>query len=125
MHRASQIFRRRFATQGAQYGQKGREAADKYAKTLQKLPSAMPKEAGQVGTVVGAVVGAVVLYNFLPWAYHMDMVPFVMSPAYYEKVKNVRFDNYDRGFIYMSYDDGNPVYDMPECLKGKMYLKQH
>lgn len=73
---------------------------------------------------VGGLVGLWAASKALPVMYQWDLIPGVGSPAYWERANKIKYDMYTGGFVYVSYDTGNPVKEMPSYCQGKMYLKQ-
>jgi len=66
-------------------------------------------------------VGVFVAYKVLPVAYHWELIPGVSSPLYYEKAKKIKYDNYDRGFVYDSFGTGTgTMVEIDESSIGKI-----
>merc|ERR1712032_521211 len=78
----------------------------------------------QVMPAVGGLAGLWAASKVLPVMYHWDLIPGVGSPAYWERAAKIKYDNYTNGFVYVPYDTGDPVREMPSYCQGKMYLKQ-
>jgi len=56
--------------------------------------------------VVAGALGVYAATKVVPALYHWELIPGVSSPAYYEKAARMKYDNYNRGIVYDSYDTG-------------------
>jgi len=72
------------------------------------------------------LVGAFAAYKVIPVAYRWELIPGVSSPAYYEKAAKIKYDNYERGFVYDSYNSGlDTRTEMDPASEGKIQARTH
>merc|ERR1712050_438467 len=88
------------------------------------LQSAMASAMNNIMPAVGGLVGLWAASKVLPVMYEWDLIPGVGSPAYWERAAKIDYHHYTEGFVYVPYDTGDPVREMPSYCQGKMYLKQ-
>jgi len=76
--------------------------------------------------VLAGGLGVFAAAKIIPTLYHWELIPGVSSPAYYEKAARMKYDNYNRGIVYDSYDIGVDTRTTPDpASEGRIKARKH